>query len=166
MSRLGARHWNKVSDINITDGSGTSVRYADAVPAVEDPFLFIDRRGAFHIINHRYNNSETSDCGRSTISSHVFSADGNSWHCWIGTEPYGHTVEFDDDTSITFPTLERPYLHFDSNGQMTHINFAAQIEGGDAGCNSDVGRGAGRPKSCAECKFYRHCGTVMAALKV
>eukprot|EP00666_Eupelagonemidae_sp_cell4sb_P003968 gene3968-14088_t len=48
---------------------------------------------------------------------------------------------------------------------MTHINFAAQLEGGDAGCNDGEEEGrAGKPRSCAECKFYRHCGTVIAAL--
>jgi hypothetical protein len=173
----GAGGWETVSDINITDSSGASVRYADAVANVEDPFLWVDSRGSFHIINHRFVQTESTDCGRSTISSHVFSADGKRWHVWAGVEPYGHTVAYDDGSSVTFPTLERPNLHFDSTGRMTHANFAAQISGGVAGCNTadsgtSQGRGAGaaagvgKVKSCAECKFYRHCGTVMVALDV
>lgn len=49
-----------------------------------DPFLWIDKRSHFHIINHRYNVSQgkttPGGCYASTISSHVFSADGLRWH--------------------------------------------------------------------------------------
>lgn len=162
-SRLGDQ-WSKTSDINVTLANGSNVRYADVMPAVEDPFLWVDRRGSFHIINHRYNNAEESNCGRSTVSAHVFSPDGIRWHVLEpSVEPYGHTVRFDDGSSHTFPTLERPNIHFDANGMMTHINFAAQLAGGDDGCNEEIsGKTPGR--SCAECKFYEHCGTVMVTL--
>jgi hypothetical protein len=50
-------------------------------------------------------------------------------------------------------------------GVMTHINFAADLTTPDAGCNAPpppaaAARG-GKPRSCAECKFYRHCGTAV-----
>jgi len=47
-------HWNKVSDINLTLSNGSSLSYASTFPAVEDPFLWVDLRGNFHILNHRY----------------------------------------------------------------------------------------------------------------
>ena len=52
-------------------------------------------------------------------------------------------------------------------GVMTHINFAADLTTPDAGCNANVEAGhTGKARSCAECKFYRHCGTTVVALDV
>ena len=73
-------------------------------------------------------------------------------------EPYTHHVDYSDGTSFTFVTLERPNIHFDSTGQMTHINFAADLTTTDVGC--------GQGRACAECKFYKHCGTTIVALDV
>jgi hypothetical protein len=45
------------------------------VPAnwmIEDPYLWIDSKGAWHIINHAYNNHEYEQCGNSTLSAHFF----------------------------------------------------------------------------------------------
>ena len=102
--------------------------------------------------------------GLTHISAHVFSPDGKEWHFLSPTvEPYTHTVEYSDGNSFTFVTLERPNIHFDSTGQMTHINLAADLTTKDAGCNMDL---VGRKRSCAECKFYNHCGTTIIALDV
>ena len=50
---------------------------------------------------------------------------------------------------------------------MTHINLAADLTTPNAGCNVAVdGAAPGVAKSCAECKFYRHCGTTIIALDV
>lgn len=51
--------WSKLSDINVTLKNGSRVPYAKALPNVEDPFLWIDKRGNFHIINHRYDTTQT-----------------------------------------------------------------------------------------------------------
>lgn len=74
----------------------------------------------------------------------------------------------------------RPNPHFNSNGVMTHINFAADLTTPNAGCN-DYMRRKGAPggknedktskqeggeRSCASCKFYNHCGTTIVALDV
>jgi hypothetical protein len=50
--------FTKVSDINVTLANGTSLPYGKALPNVEDPFLWIDKRGNFHIINHRFDTAE------------------------------------------------------------------------------------------------------------
>ena len=77
--------------------------------------------------------------------------------------PYSHTVEYTDGSRFTFVTLERPNLHFDAAHRLTHINLAADLTTGDAGCN---GGGVGdRVRACAECKFYRHCGTTIIKLQ-
>ena len=74
----------------------------------------------------------------------------------MADRPYSHVVHYDDGTSFTFVTLERPNIHFDSGGQMTHINLAADLTTTDSGC--------GHGRACAECKFYRHCGTTIIKL--
>jgi hypothetical protein len=122
---------------------------------IEDPFLWIDVRGNFHIINHAYSLSQFSGCGASNVSSHFFSTDAVNWH-W-SDQPYTHTVTYDDGTSHIFATLERPNIHFDlKTGRMTHIAFAADLETGDAGC--------GPKTACANCKYHVHDGTTVVAL--
>eukprot|EP00041_Stephanoeca_diplocostata_P028702 m.827940 g.827940 ORF g.827940 m.827940 type:complete len:256 (+) comp23419_c1_seq7:773-1540(+) len=156
--------WETYSDINVTLANGTSVSYASQFETVEDPFLWIDARGNWHIINHRYNTSEIDHCGSSTISAHTFSTDGKEWHVMEpAVEPYTHTVHYDDGTSFTFVTLERPNLHFNDKGQLTHVNLAVDLVTTDAGCNAD---NTGKPRACAECKFYNHCGTTIIDLDV
>ena len=79
-------------------------------------------------------------------------------------------VDYDDGSSYSFATLERPNLHFDATGQMTHINLAADLTTPNAGCNDPAAvngaTAAADPRTCAECKFYRHCGTTIIALDV
>ena len=101
---------------------------------VEDPFLWIDKRGNWHIINHAYNNSEFDACAKSSLSSHFYSVDGKSWS--FAKQPYSHAVNYDDGTSHTYATLERPNIHFDATGQMTHINLAADMITGNEGCQN------------------------------
>jgi hypothetical protein len=100
---------------------------------VEDPFLYFDRRGNIHIINHAYNTAQTTNCSSSHVSSHFFAAsDGKLWG--HSDQQYGHTVRFDDGTEHSYCTLERPNLFFDAQGTLTHIHFAADLVTGDEGC--------------------------------
>ena len=108
---------------------------------VEDPVMWQDPRGNWHIINHAYNTGERTNCSTSHVSSHFFSADGKTWgHT---DQPYSHTVQFDDGTSHSFCTLERPNLSFDAAGHITHINLAADLITQDEGC-------AARGRGCVE----------------
>ena len=160
---LGGK-WTKLADINVTTSTVNNTPYAKLMPNIEDPYLWIDRRGNFHVINHRYWN-ETDHCYTSKVSAHTFSPDGKSWHVVEPeVEPYSHTVNYDDGSSFTFATLERPNLHFDSEGQLTHINLAADLTTTDAGCNGVANEG--KANSCAHCKFLNHCGTTIIALDV
>ncbi len=140
----------------------------NALPAgytVEDPFLYFDKRSNLHVINHAYSVSQFFNCSSSFVSSHFF-FDGTSWG-WTD-EPYGHQVTFDDGTTHAYITLERPNLHFDSTGQLTHINFAADLVTGNEGCYNRTGQPGPTPDhtACVNCKYGDHAGTVIVALNV
>ena len=48
--------------------------------AFEDPALWRDRRGHFHILCHAYRTTEErGSCENSTVAAHLFSRDGLSW---------------------------------------------------------------------------------------
>ena len=124
--------------------------------AVEDPFLWFDKRGNIHIINHAYNTAQTTNCSTSHVSSHFFAAaDGKKWG--HSDQPYGHTVTFDDGTQHSYCTLERPNLFFDAGGVLTHIHFAVDLVTGDEGC-------AARGKGCVDCKYADHAGSLLVKL--
>ena len=63
---------------------------ASCPSSLPQPFLWIDKRGHWHIINHAYSNVEFENCGASAVSAHFFSADGKNWS--FSPQPYGHTV--------------------------------------------------------------------------
>jgi hypothetical protein len=92
--------------------------FANIVPKLssgtqEDPFMYIDKKGNWHIINHAYDTSEWKNCGNSTLSAHVFSRDGKDWHMLKpDVHPYTHEVHYEDGTTHSYSTLERPNLHF------------------------------------------------------
>lgn len=137
---------------------------------VEDPFLWVDKRGNWHILNHAYNFSEVDHCASSTVSAHTFSRDGKVWQT-LGLEPYGHTIAHDDGTSTTYSTLERPYLVSSAvTGELTHIVFAADSQTGDDGCGSHPKAASGpcsmptKPCSCVLCKFFDASETIVVPL--
>jgi len=123
---------------------------------VEDPRMWVDRRGNFHILNHAYNTREFSDCGASHVSAHFFSGDGGRTWLW-SDQPYGHTVQFDDGSQHTYATLERPYLVFDAaSGRPAFLVLAADLVAQEA-CPS--------PSDCCDCcKFADHAGTLVVKL--
>jgi hypothetical protein len=122
---------------------------------VEDPYMWIDPRGSFHIINHAYNTGQKTNCSTSHVSSHFFSADGKTWG--HSDQPYDHTVQFDDGTSHSFCTLERPSLIFTAEGLISHIHFAADLVTQNEGCPN-------RGKGCVDCKYDDHAGTLLVKL--
>lgn len=69
--------WTKFADV---DHGALPSSSAPPYYHVEDPFMWVDGRGNWHIINHAYKNAEYEHCGSSTVSAHFFSADGKAWH--------------------------------------------------------------------------------------
>ena len=125
---------------------------------VEDPFLFIDKRGRWHIINHAYNLTQNSTCGSSDVSAHWFSIDGKDWH-WSPQTPYYSTVTYDDGSTHAFATCERPNLHFDVNGDPDYLVCAVDV---DASQQCPLHKNATACCSC--CKFWDHDGTTVIKL--
>ena len=127
----------------------------------EDPDMWVDSRGNWHIVNHCYNNHEFENCGTSVLSSHFFSPDGKVWHFLEqGVQPYSHTVQYDDGTSHNFVTMERPNMFFDEHGQLTHIHLAADLVTGPEGCGNRTGPHGGPAHfghtPCDNCKYEDH----------
>lgn len=151
--------WTKFADIQPHLDKGTQ----------EDPFMWVDTRGNWHIINHAYDVRDWQQCGQSTLSAHVFSEDGKNWHMLKpDVAPYAHTVLYEDGTSHTYTTLERPNCHFNEQGQMTHISLAADLVSQDAGCptyQTCPAKVEGRC-ACTNCKYADHAGTIIVALDV
>lgn len=152
--------WTKMADVNISE-----------LPKHhrEDPFMWVDKRGNWHIINHCFDLTQFDNCGSSSVSDHLFSPDLKNWHRLSPrVEPYTHTVKYEDGTSHTYTTLERPNLHFDSTGQLTHINLAADMITQDAGCANYTQCPAKINGQCActNCKYADHAGTIIIALDV
>ena len=131
----------------------------------EDPFLYTDHRNNWHIVTHSYDTAQIKDCQNSALCSHFFSTDGQDWHLISGTQPYSHTVHYEDGTNHSYSTLEQVSIHFDTTtGQMTHMAFAADLVTASGGCASRPWRSAG-PTACTNCKYNDHGGTVVVKLR-
>ena len=133
----------------------------------EDPFLYTDARGHFHIIYHTYGTlqqpnttSANATCARPSVSAHVYSEDGFDWHVgW--TPPYTSQVKFDDGETQVLATRERPKLFFsraaDGELQMTHLITGAS--GVDVCSNQQRG-------PCLDCKYLFWTHTLIVPLDV
>ena len=87
----------------------------------EDPFVWRDRRGNFHMLTH----SVLPDGGFGSgpnVGRHAFA------RYWMGpwtfndnTVAYNTTVEFTDGTTIIYYRRERPQLFFSEDGMMTPL---------------------------------------------
>jgi hypothetical protein len=130
---------------------------------VEDPYMWVDRRKNWHIINHAYSVAQFTDCAASDISAHFFSVNGQNWT--FSRQPYSNTVGYDDGSTHTFVTLERPNLHFDTTGQLTHINLAADLVTEGEGCPNRTWNHL-HPCPCNDCKWADHTGTTLVVLGV
>eukprot|EP00656_Telonema_subtile_P017684 TRINITY_DN19527_c0_g1_i3.p1 TRINITY_DN19527_c0_g1~~TRINITY_DN19527_c0_g1_i3.p1 ORF type:complete len:160 (+),score=29.22 TRINITY_DN19527_c0_g1_i3:97-576(+) len=111
--------------------------------------LYTDQRDNFHLLYHVYNtNQERKQCVTSTVSAHVFSEDGFTWHT-SPTQPYSTQVAVLDRTSgqvsaITVSTRERPKILFDKAGKMTHLFNGV--------CSAHACPD-GPPTGCVDCKY-------------
>jgi len=106
----------------------------------EDPYIYQDLRGHWHLLAHVYNVVPFATTGINYISGHGFSEDGLSWNM-TAIEPYGYNVSslvlhkqpavardvwarfltdrlwlqvtYDDGSHASVATRERPKLIFD-----------------------------------------------------
>jgi len=87
----------------------------------EDPFLYLDSRGNWHVIYHVYN--ATTPCGVCTgelVSGHSYSVDGVNWHS-ATTQPFTNTRKLTNGQTVTYSTFERPAFFFNDKNQPTHL---------------------------------------------
>jgi len=112
--------WSAAIPLNITG------KPADHV--WEDPVMYEDQRGNWHIICHSWNNKPWPS---NTISGHAFAArplsDDLTQSDWrsLAAEPFDNVVHFTDGSSKRFATLERPKLIFSAAGVPSHLISAA-----------------------------------------
>eukprot|EP00947_MAST-08B_sp_MAST-8B-sp1_P005946 g5946.t1 len=144
----------------------------------EDPFLWQDKRGHWHILAHVF--ADGRRCGDSDpasvrpscnyISGHAFSRDGLTNWTVSPTEPYSFSVQYDDGTTGLMSTRERPKLLFDpETREPTHLyNAVAPMPPG--ACVSCLKpRKSGDARSCIGCKTCEPWGhqvyTMVAPLR-
>ena len=82
--------------------------------AQEDPFVFQDTRGNFHMLTHTMQR-------RDSVGLHAWSHDGHNWTMATPKTAYTKTVLWSDGSNTTFAERERPVLVFDQNGHPTHL---------------------------------------------
>jgi hypothetical protein len=151
--------WTKVTDLTgVLDGrsGGVPGKY-------EDPFMWQDSTDNWHIIYHVYTVTDGKQggpgaCSNATVSGHVFSTDGHTWHP-SASSPYSSQVAMRDGRLITVSTRERPNIFFNAAGQMTHLFNAVCAATGDS-CAAHTGTG------CVDCKYEQWDYNLVAPLDV
>ena len=127
-----AAHWNATyvrrvgkPIVSVADGTGDH----------EDPFLWQDARGHFHMITHDQNTNNRcgSQAAGSSCAAHLFSRDSYTWT--IGAAPvYTPSVTLSNGTVAQFQTRQRPQLVFDEATMAPAFLFSG---GGFFGSNPD-----------------------------
>jgi len=119
--RAGARSGGE--HVSVATAANPTSLYIDAraAPAVshtgEDPFLWRDERGYYHMLMH---NMGSGGCG-----AHAFSRDGATW-TRSEDAPYTYDVEFSNNSSVTMRRRERPQLLLTPDGRP--LFFSSGVE--------------------------------------
>lgn len=117
----------------------------------EDPYLWFDIHGNFHIMYHVYC-LDPYQAHNECNAGHAFSTDGFNW-VFGADEPYSGLVNFTDGTSTVFSTRERPHLVFADKarhipmGVFTAVS-SQPVSPACSGCNSHA---------CSQCKVMASC---------
>ncbi|GME28287.1 hypothetical protein GTA08_BOTSDO01148 [Neofusicoccum parvum] len=83
-------------------------------PWTEDPFLWRDKRGHWHILVHYMIDIEERDEKGPNVGAHLYSRNlEGPWTFNTETLAYNTTVHFDDGTTTELYRRERPKLYFD-----------------------------------------------------
>lgn len=80
-----------------------------------------DVNNHWHILSHTYTRQPGGPDVQNSISGHLFSRNVEGPWTVSPDEPYDNVVTYEDGTSETFATLERPKLFFSANNTPTHI---------------------------------------------
>lgn len=95
----------------------------------EDPCLWRDQRGNYHIIMHDLEEYESTGVKGSKVGSHAFakSYDG-PWTFNNNTLAYNTTVQFKNGATIDYYRRERPKLFFSEDGLMTPLYLVNGVQ--------------------------------------
>lgn len=94
----------------------------------EDPFLWQDKRGNFHLLLHSLE-PDGGFGGGPKVGRHAYSRSiEGPWTFNSRTLAYSTLVEFDDDTSIDFYRRERPQLFFSDDGEMKPLVLTTGVQ--------------------------------------
>ncbi|KAH7321327.1 hypothetical protein B0I35DRAFT_408290 [Stachybotrys elegans] len=94
----------------------------------EDPFLWRDKRGNWHSLNHWMIDYVEHDGRRyPRVGAHLFARNlEGPWHFRLH-EAYNSTVNFTDGSAETYNRRERPKLFFSSDGEMTPLYLVSGV---------------------------------------
>lgn len=94
----------------------------------EDPFMWVDKRGNFHILVH----SLLPDAGFGAgpnVGRHAYSRSWDGpWTFNMKTVAFNTTVDFDDGSSIDYLRRERPNLFFSEDGDMRPLFLSTGVQ--------------------------------------
>lgn len=94
----------------------------------EDPFIWQDKRGNYHILVHSLE-PEVGFGGGPKVGRHAFSRSiGGPWKFDNETLAFSTKVEFDDGTEIDYYRRERPQLYFSDDGRMTPLFLTTGVQ--------------------------------------
>jgi hypothetical protein len=127
------------------DIRGPWVRVAGVPDAGEDPCLFTDTEGHWHLLHHSFSRKAAGQCANSTVSSHAFSTDGLHWRVHP-IQPYSTQIAMASGETTTVSTRERPKLLFNKAGVPTHL-FNGVCSA--SACRTPGGR---NQSACVNCK--------------
>jgi len=139
---------HELKRLNPSTSKWQSVLKLDTPPRWEDPTLWFDRRGNWHIIYHVYA-LEPFSSGVERYSGHAWSTDGLQWSFSDDNRaPFGGTVVYSDSTSKTFSTRERPQMVFHGSDRTTPVGITSAVSPQPLGpwCNFC------REGACSQCK--------------
>eukprot|EP01065_Artemidia_motanka_P004619 TRINITY_DN121_c0_g1_i5.p1 TRINITY_DN121_c0_g1~~TRINITY_DN121_c0_g1_i5.p1 ORF type:complete len:406 (+),score=117.13 TRINITY_DN121_c0_g1_i5:59-1276(+) len=147
--------WKDAAVFNFPPSWGGAGSDASKYLRNEDPYLYMDKRGNWHALAHRYdyrdgyppNPNQTEPV---LVSGHAFSVDGVNWH-FSDVQPYNNWVDYTDGTRRYYATFERPHLVFDDAGELTHLINGVSPVWGDPPCAHCDAR-PGSEHSCVVCK--------------
>ena len=95
----------------------------------EDPFLWKDKRGNYHMLVHAQSDGNGGRPGVKQVGRHAYARDYTGpWTYGNTTLAYDALVSFTDGTSINYGRRERPQLLFSDDGNMTPLFLANGVQ--------------------------------------
>ena len=123
-----AKHWKGPY---VRRAGGPIVSPANKTGDHEDPFLFTDPRGHFHLITH--NQGADNICGNRSdhgCGAHLFSRTGEAGSWRVGRGPvYDVGVTLANGSRATLATRQRPQIVFSDSGEPEVLLNGASFEG-------------------------------------